>query len=144
MDGLRVTHDVLSVFGLEPVLGRFFLPDEDRPGGEKVAMLGHGIWRREFGGRGSVLGETIRLDSVPHTIVGVLPPEASFPEDAEVWVPLVADPEEQRGWYLGGVGRLKPGVTIPRALDDLTRVHKNLIEKRKVNEITSPVIQPLR
>ena len=144
VDGIRATHDLLEVLGLQPALGRGFTPEEDKPGGAKVALLGHGFWQRQFGGDREALGETLRLDNESYTVVGVLPPEAAFPEDADVWVPLAGDPAEKRGWYLDGVGRLKAGVTVAQALDDLTRVHKGMIEKREVNETTSPRLEPLR
>src|SRR6185436_473030 len=83
-------------------------------------------------------------DDVPHTIVGVLPREAVLP-DVEAWRPLAADFTQGSGWYLSGVGRLKRGVTIQQANDDLARVHRGMIATgRKVNEITSPAMVPLR
>ncbi len=142
--GAEVTHDLAAVLGIRPVLGRNISPEEDRHGGERVVMLGHGFWQREFGGETDVLGNTLNLDGRPHTIIGVLPPEAVFIHDADLWVPLATDVTENSGsWYLNGIGRLKPGVTIEAALEDLTRIHKNMIEDRPVNEITSPVVMPV-
>ena len=142
--GAKVTHDLAAVLGIRPVLGRNISPEEDRPGGERVVMLGHGFWQREFGGETDVLGNTLNLDGRPHTIIGVLPPEAVFVNDADLWVPLATDVTENPGsWYMDGIGRLKPGVTIEAALEDLTRIHKNMIEDRPVNEVTSPVVMPI-
>ena len=142
--GAEVTHDLAVVLGIRPVLGRNISPEEDRPGGERVVMLGHGFWQREFGGETDVLGNTLNLDGRPYTIIGVLPPEAVFIKDADLWVPLATDvTEDPRSWYMDGIGRLKPGVTIAAALEDLTRIHKNMIEDRPVNEITSPVVMPI-
>ncbi len=142
--GAEVTHDLAAVLGIRPVLGRNISPEEDRHGGERVVMLGHGFWQREFGGETDVLGNTLNLDGRPYTIIGVLPPEAVFVNDADLWVPLATDVTQSEGsWYLEGIGRLKPGVTVEAALEDLTRIHKNMIEDRPVNEITSPVVMPV-
>jgi len=107
VEGVRATHELTTVLGVQPVIGRAFLPEEARPGGEKVVLLGHGLWQRQFGGDRNILGERLLLDSEPYTIVGVLPPEAAFPENAEVWIPLTDNPEGGGSWYLNAVGRLK-------------------------------------
>jgi predicted permease len=102
------------------------------------------LWQREFGGETDVLGNTLNLDGNPYTIIGVLPEEAAFINDADLWIPLATDVTENPGsWYMDGIGRLKPGVTVEAALEDLTRIHKNMIEDRPVNEITSPVVLPV-
>ncbi|HSR53206.1 MAG TPA: ABC transporter permease [Acidobacteriota bacterium] len=142
--GLETTHDLAELLGYRPLLGRNFTAEEDQPGGEKVALVSHAMWQRLFGGREDVLGQILRLDDTPYEIIGVLPQEAVFPDDVDLWVPLQSDPTSQDGWYLDGIGRLKPGVTLQQARQDLTRVHKSLIEERSVNEITSPRLTPLR
>lgn len=141
----RVTADLMRVLRMKAVAGRNFLPEEDRPGGAPVAMLGYGIWRELFAGNPEVAGQIIRLDGQPHTVVGVLPPEASFPEAIDLWVPLAADPNRAGSWYLRGIGRLKSGVTVEQARADLTRIHQAQIQAgRKENAITSPTVMPLR
>jgi putative ABC transport system permease protein len=142
--GARVTHDVDDVLGIRPILGRFFTEQEDMPDTERVAMLGYGLWQGRYGADPEIVGRSITLEGIPHAVVGVLPQEAEFIAEAELWVPLAQDPEERRGsWWLNGIGRLKPGVTVEQAREDLTRIHKNAIEERSVNEITSPVILPI-
>jgi hypothetical protein len=145
--GANVTHDLLDVLRLKPALGRNFLPEEDRPGGAKVTMLGYDLWQRMFQGDRNVLGRVLQLDTESYTVVGVLPPEAVLPDKAVLWTPLAADPDPKKsnGWYLNGVGRLKPGVSPEKAGADLLRVHKTAIQSgQKVNEITSPILTPLR
>jgi predicted permease len=145
--GANVTHDLLDVLRLKPALGRNFLPEEDRPGGAKVTMLGYDLWQRMFQGDRNVLGRVLQLDTESYTVVGVLPREALLPDRVVLWTPLAADPDPQKGtgWYLSGVGRLKPGVSPEKAAADLLRVHKSVIQSgRKVNEITSPILTPLR
>jgi len=141
-----VTRDLLDVLSLKPALGRNFTADEDKPKGPKVTMLSHKLWQRRFAGDPKVLGRILKVDGEAYTVVGVLPQDAVFPSNVDLWSPLQADPKNQGSWYLNGVGRLKPGVTIQQAQADLTRIHKGMIEgeKNSVNNITSPVLMPLR
>lgn len=143
--GARVTHDLAAVLGIRPVLGRDFLPEEDRKGGRKVTLIGYGLWQSKFGGAAGAVGKILELDGQPFTIIGVLPANAVFPDQADLWTPLAADPDDPRGgWYLRGVGRLKSGITMEQARADLTRIHKSMIPTRPVNEISAPVTMPLR
>jgi putative ABC transport system permease protein len=145
VDGAQVSYDLAATLGIKPILGRNFLPEEDRKGGPKVALLSYGLWQRKFAGSPDVTGKILRLDSQPYTIVGVLPKTAVFPDKADVWTPLALDPADQNtGWFLEGVGRLKAGVQPQHALADLTRIHKAMIPTRDVNKITSPTAIPLR
>src|SRR5207248_10476676 len=140
-------RDMLDVLRLNPLLGRNFLPEEDRPKGEKVALLGYGLWQRLFAGDRNVMGRLVVLDNEPYKIVGVLPKEAVFPDRAEVWTPLAPNPDEglNHGWYGHGIGRLKPGVTPEQASADLLRIHKSLIATgQTANENTSPILTPIR
>jgi putative ABC transport system permease protein len=123
VDYAQVTHNLLSVLGLKPALGRDFLPEEDRPNGPQVAMLGYDLWQRAFRGDPNILGRTVRFGGSPATIVGILPREAVIPPKAEVWVPLQADTTKGGSFYLAGIGRLKPGVSMQQAEADLRRIH---------------------
>jgi len=142
--GLKVTHNLTEVLGLQPVLGRGFGADEDMPGGAPVALLGYRTWQRLFAGQRDVLGQIIRLDGQPYTVIGVLPTAADFPQANAVWITLGLTPDDRSGWFLQGVGRLKKGVTLEQAKADLVHIHKGMLETRQVNEITSPRITPLR
>ncbi len=145
VDALVTTREFFEVLGLQPVLGRCFAEEEDRPNGPKVVLLSTGLWERMFARSPAVLGQTLRLDGEPFTIIGVLPPPAAFPVDVDLWRPLAANPQQGwDSWYLMGVGRLKPGVTVKQACDDLTRIHKGLIAQHPSNDITSPTVEPLR
>jgi hypothetical protein len=90
--GARVAHELAEVLGIRPLLGRDFLPEEDVVEGPPVVLITEGVWRDRFARRPDVVGETLKLDGVVRTIVGVLPPEADFPAEAQVWVPLQGDP----------------------------------------------------
>ena len=76
-----VTWRLLAVLGLKPVAGRSFLSDEDRPGGAKVVMLSYALWQRLFGGDRGAIGQILKLDEQPYTVVGILPREAVLPPD---------------------------------------------------------------
>jgi putative ABC transport system permease protein len=140
--GARVTVDMLRVLGLQPVLGRNFSPQEDSPGGAKVALLSYNLWQRLFQGNRAALGRVIKLSGEAYAVIGVLPREAVFPDQAELWVPLAAGPNDSTGWYLNGIGRLKHGVSIEQARADLLRVHTTT--PLNGNKVTSPVVAPLR
>ena len=146
IDGARVTYDLLNVLGLKPLLGRGFLPEEDRPSGAHVLLLGYSLWQRMFQSDRNVLGHILKLDNQSYTVVGVLPQQTIFTDRAELWVPLGADPDPKSDdWYLNGLGRMKPGVSADQASSDLLRVHKALIQSgKKQNEITSPILTPVR
>src|SRR5262249_22709281 len=89
---LRLTPEILPMLGVPPMLGRFFGPDEGRAGADHVAVIGHGLWKRRFGGEPGVVGQTISLGGEPYTVVGVMPPDFRFAPfwatQAELWVPL--------------------------------------------------------
>ncbi|OHB65273.1 MAG: hypothetical protein A2Y77_00625, partial [Planctomycetes bacterium RBG_13_62_9] len=137
--GLRLaTHDFLEVLGVQPVLGRYFTEEEDRPGGPNVALVSLGLWERLFGKDPTVLGRTLRLDGDPYTIIGVLPPQADFPERRDIWQPLRADAEGRHGG-LGSfaMGLLKEGVTVEMAREDLIRIHQGWAQQHPEKEATT-------
>ncbi|MEX2282817.1 MAG: ABC transporter permease [Gemmatimonadota bacterium] len=145
VEGIWTTHDYFGVLELKPVIGRTFLPEEDKPGGSKVALISYDLWRARYGGSESVLGREIRVNSASHTIIGVLPEEAAFPNDAQLWVPLAADPAQSwQSYFLDGVGRLKPGVTAEDAQKDLLRSHQAIFEQRDQDKTVTPRVLPLR
>ena len=112
----RVSHNFFSVLGVKPVGGRDFQPEDDQPGRPPVVLLGHGLWQRRFGGA-DVVGRSVLLDGIPHTIVGVMPESFRHPYRAELWVPLALrfEPVTTTGRYLYAPARLKPGVSVEEA-----------------------------
>lgn len=120
---LAVSRDFLRVLGYTPSLGRDFRPAEDVPGGLRVAIISHAMWRTHFGSRFDVVGRTVRLDDKPVTIVGVLPESFAFPyeEDSlDLLVPLglsVAPADVAENWP--AIARLRDGVMYGQAQSDL-------------------------
>src|ERR1700683_4625895 len=120
--GAKVSRQFFSALGMQPILGRGFEPDEDRPGGPNVAVISYGLWRSAFGGDPNAVGRSIILNGVPHTLVGVLPSAFRFASaepsgaDPGVLIPLQlpAEPHDD-GTNYTLLARLKPGVTIAAA-----------------------------
>jgi len=132
--GQAVTPDLFETLRFEPVLGRTFTAEEDR-GGARVAVIGHALWQRRYGGDAAILGRTLRLNSEPYTVIGVMPAGFDFPGGivygaAEVWVPigLVSSGWTQRGDHPGlyAIGRLRAGASFDAGRDDLGSIARDL------------------
>jgi putative ABC transport system permease protein len=110
----RATASLLPMIGVAPLLGRWFDAGEDRPGPPTAIVLGYDAWQRAFAGDRAIVGRTIRLDTVPVTVVGVMPPGFDFLDRIEAWLPLRLDPAHATGGdhYLRVVARLAPGATV--------------------------------
>ena len=120
----RVTEGFFDVLGVRPALGRAFQPGEDRIGAEPLAVLGHGLWQRSFGGDPSVIGRVVEMDGVRRRIVGVMPAGFEFPEGTEMWTPVDIDPADADAGSLSmpGIARMAGGETIEsvnREMDQL-------------------------
>ncbi|MHC4436055.1 MAG: ABC transporter permease [Planctomycetota bacterium] len=145
IDALKVTHDYFEVVGNRPIIGRLFTAKDDDPNAPRVVLLSERLWRERFGRDQSVLGQSILLDNQPYTVIGVLGADAVFPVRPDLWTPMAMDLENSHGgWYLRCLGRRKAGVTLAQARDDITRIHRGLIDRRPVNKITSPRLDPAR
>jgi putative ABC transport system permease protein len=138
----EVTQSLLTVLGLKPLIGRDIRSEEDRPGGDRVILLGYNLWQRLFGGDRAVVGRAIQLSGRHYTVIGVLPREAMLPPDVDAWTPLAADVANGNSFYLSGVGRLRLGVSMEQARADLLRVHRN--QPWNSGHVTSPIVGPLR
>ena len=128
VQGTFVSPGFLEILGVEPALGRTFLPSEEEVGNDGSVILGHGLWTRRFGANAAILGQAIVMDGKAYTVVGVAPVGFDFPEGAEVWSPLSFPPDarlNRRAKYLSVVGQLKDG----RTLDD-ARAQMQVIDER--------------
>jgi len=129
IDSWLVSGDYFTVLGVKPRLGRVFLPEEYRTGAARVVVISSALWQQRYGGDPRVLGRQEILDGVAHTIVGVMPVSFQFPEKRHIWAPKILTDEERReraGNYVGVVARLRPGVTMAAAQDDMNRVSREL------------------
>src|SRR5687768_731146 len=135
----------MDVLGVMPVMGRMFGPDEDKPGGRRVVVISEGLWRERFGGDPNIAGKTLRANGVAMEIVGVMPRHASFPDPARFWLAIQGDPNARAlNYSYGGIGRIKAGVSIEAAGQDLVRAHAPTYERHDRDRNVTPYIQPLR
>jgi putative ABC transport system permease protein len=124
------TAGMFSTLDARPILGREFRPEENRMGANHVAVLSYGLWQSEFGGMRDAIGKTIELDSQPYTIIGVMPAGFAFPlQGCDVYTPIGFSDKVmmQRGaHYVGVLARLKAGISLAQANDDLAAIMARL------------------
>jgi putative ABC transport system permease protein len=134
----QVTASLFTTLGVQPIVGRTFLPEEDRSGQNHVAVVSEGFWQRRYGRDVSLVGSTIQLDDKNYTVVGVMPSNFRFPGDFEIWLPLALDPiRETQGNFFSlveVVGRLKPDVLVQQAQAEL-----DLISQQAATQLKEPV-----
>lgn len=129
VQSFRVSANFFDVLRAKPILGRGFIAGEDESGAQRVAVLSASLWRRQFGSDPNIVGRTVRLDSQPTLVVGVMNDKVRFPQSAEIWVPLVFSSEEKSlrtAHYLLPIGRLKAGVSLQQAHADMAAIQARL------------------
>jgi len=126
----RVTANFLSTLDVHPFLGRGFLPEEEKVGGDdRVVILSYGYWQRRFAGDTRMLGRQIQLSGQPYTVVGITPPDFRLKRDVDLYAPARADTTlPRRAEFMDVFARLKPGVTVAQADADLAAVLRHLAE----------------
>src|SRR6185295_7070441 len=107
--GSAVTSNLFPMLGIQPILGRQFREDDDRPGAPAVVLLSHGVWQRRYGSDPSIVGRSVFLDGKPATIVGVMPVRFEFPEKAQMWMPAgpLTATNGRNAREFGVIGRMK-------------------------------------
>ncbi len=154
IEGLWASGEMFGVLGLKPVIGRFFTPEEDRPGcGSPGAVLSYAYWQREFGGSASVLQQTVRLEGVRFDILGVAPKDF-FGLDVgrrfDVALPICGDALTQNGegrdrsrsnWWLAAIGRLAPGRTPEQAIDHLASLSPGIMAATMPADYYTPDVE---
>ena len=147
-DGVYISWNGFSLIGTQPVIGRGFSAEDDRPGSPPVMLLSHAVWQSRYGGDRAIVGRTIRANSEPATIVGVMPPGMEFPFNSDVWLPLAQRPTAQTragraGRLLMAYGRLADGMTIEQARTELTGITGQLaIQFPDTNKGVTAVVSP--
>jgi putative ABC transport system permease protein len=126
--GGRASAGYVNVLGVKPFLGRGFLPEEDRPGGQPVVMVSYGFWQRRLQSNPRVIGQSITVDAQPRTVVGVLPRGVDLFGRVDVWLPMKIDPSqnERKSHNFGAIARLKPGISLQRAQADMEVIASRL------------------
>jgi predicted permease len=132
------SSSLFSVLQSQPLLGRSFLPDEDKPGHNRVVVLSDALWRSRFGSDPHLVGKAVVINGESYTVIGIMPPRFRFPLDLpegvpspSVWFPLGLDPSQSdRGSHnYRVVGRLRPGVTLSQAQADMEAIARNLAQE---------------
>jgi putative ABC transport system permease protein len=135
--GALVSASLFTTLGVEVLRGRTFLPEEDQFGNDQVVLLSYALWQRRFGADPSILNQTISLDGLAVTVVGIMPADFHFPEkEIDVWKPLAFPPEllteNNRGsHFLDVIARLRPNVSLTQAQADLDAVSARLSEEHR-------------
>src|SRR5829696_539529 len=128
LSGAVVVGDFFKVLGVQPMLGRTFLPEENQGGNQRAVILSHGLWQQRFGGKRELLEQTVMLQGNPFTVVGIMPPQFQHPQPGmsqppQLWIPLDVKVERaRRGDFLGVVARLKPSVSIEQARAEMATI----------------------
>ena len=129
-NGSHMSAISFQIVGQQPVLGRGFTADDDRPGTPAVVIIGHGMWMNRYGSNPSVIGRTIRINDIPTTVIGVMPDNFKFPFNTDLWLPLGMLPgledAKRNARPLQVFGRLAPGVSREQAQSELINISKKL------------------
>jgi len=146
----RVSASFWSLLGVTPAVGRGFAPNEDAQSAGRVVVVSDGLWTRRFGADRRLVGKTISLDGNAYTVVGVAPPRFNYPDNPDVWVPLVfsasdLDQENRGGHWIGVIGRLAPNVSAAQATAEMVALTRRL-EKQfpESNTNLSAAVMPLQ
>jgi putative ABC transport system permease protein len=134
VDGYRVSAQFFNALGIAPILGRTFSAEEDLPGNGGVVVLSHGLWKRRLGSDAGIVGKTCKINGVRSQIIGVMPAEFRFPEDARLWMPLALDDEmrtNRRAHLYTMIGRLKSGVTLEQARSEMRTLSEAIDAENK-------------
>jgi len=128
-DATEVSADTFRLIGREPILGRDFATSDEVPGAAPVAILNYSFWESRFGKDPSIVGRTVRINGAPATVVGVMPPGFIFPQNQDLWVPLVPTPNvlkraNRDTWFV--FGRMADGVTIQSARAEMETIGRRL------------------
>ena len=130
--GSEVSVNLFDTLGVHPMLGRFFAPEEQNFGQDRVIVISNGFWRQQFGGDPGVIGRNLMLDGVNREIIGVAPPQTHFPDfDTRFWIPVSFKPgdpyEAWQSFTYDAIGRLREGVPHVRAEAEFNSLHREML-----------------
>lgn len=129
-----VSANYFDLFGVRPLLGRTFLPDDDKLGAPPVLLLSYEYWKNNFGSDSGIVGKTFEMNDKVHTVIGVLPPVPQYPDENDVYMPTSACPFRSNKMHIEGrdmrmmevFGRMKTGVTAAQASADMSAIQAGL------------------
>jgi predicted permease len=140
---LTASWNTFQLLGVKPALGRFFDADDDRPAANATVVLGWGLWKRRYGGDPKILGQTLRLDAKPYTVIGVLPASSDFPDaTVQLWTPFFHETQPQWMQSHGAhnfqvLARLKTGVTVAQAQAEMSAIQAGIHKQFPSNFVSS-------
>jgi predicted permease len=148
LDSVHSTDNFFQVFGVQPLLGRTYLPGEEQDGRNNVAVLSYDVWKSYFNGNRNVLNQSVKLDGKTYTVIGVMPAGFRFPLSVRsaIYMPFHVNPalvNERHTHWLPTVGRLRDGVSIAQAQSDLAHVFNDLGRTYSSDEGRTVQVQPL-
>ncbi|MBS1830257.1 MAG: ABC transporter permease [Acidobacteria bacterium] len=149
LEGAALTYEILPTLGVKPLMGRIFSLSDLDPKSPATLIISHAIWQRSFGADPTVIGRTVRLEDGPYTIIGVLPADFQFPSrKAQIWLPMRFAPidfNDRNNNYLQMLARLKPGVSVEQARQEMTTIARRLeLAYPKENEKTGATVSLFR
>jgi putative ABC transport system permease protein len=143
-----IPSNLFPLLKVEPLLGRGFTAEENQPGRDHEVILSHALWQRRYAGDRNIIGKNILLENVPYTVVGVMGPSFQYPSrDIQIWTPLTINPanfQTRTGYAHLAVARLRAGVAVEQAQNELTTIAARLAQQYPVNKTVSFGVAPLR
>jgi predicted permease len=131
--GALCSANLLEVLDMQPMQGRWFTPEEDKPGRPLLVVLSYPLWQEEFHGDPAVLGQPLTVNGEPGTVIGIMPPHFAFPVAQQLWANLRAspdgDPRERLADRVEMVGKLKPGISMSQARAELDTIGADLAKR---------------
>ena len=145
--GYLVTPNTFSLIGQKPLLGRDFMPDDDRPEKGRVALISYSLWQTSFGGDPLILGKSVRLNAEPYTVIGVMPKGVEFPRLSKVWIPAVDTAQNRSSWGLrfgfSLIARLPDAVSLTQSQAELSGIAARIGASRpQSGRNVEPVVLP--
>ena len=154
LQGARVSSEYFSVIGVNPIVGRTFLPEEYEPGKGQVTLLSYALWQSRYGSDPNVTSKTVTLNGERYSVVGVMPPglypmrpttggNISFAqEEQQFWTPIILNPKWADAHVLGVVAHLKPGVSLEQANSQMVTIGARLAQENPANKGAGVVVKP--
>src|ERR1700733_3770201 len=143
LTGAAVSWDFFKVLGVEPLLGRVFSPGEDQPGTGNLVILSEGVWRDQFASDPNVIGQSVTVEGVPHTILAVMPASLRFPSvNTQAWIPLVFLPifaNDRTDHRYQVIGRLKPQVSLDQAQREMALIARRIEQQYPAMQVRRSV-----